>query len=60
MCKRIILRTLNRQKQPLEVLCKKSCSQKVLKFHRKTLGVSLEAYGPAALLKRDSDTGVFL
>ena len=44
---------LNKQKQPPEVFCKKRCSKKFRKIHRKT---------PVAesLFKRDPGTGVFL
>ena len=46
-----------KQKQPLEVFCKKMFL-KIRKFHR-TPPV-LQTFRPVTLLKRDSDTGVLL
>ena len=54
------------EKQPLEVFCKRSCSQKnFANFKGKHLCwslflIKLQAWTPAALLKRDPNTGAFL
>ena len=50
-------------KQPPELFCKKRCSQKCRKIHRKTplpesLFNKVGGLRPATLLKRDSGTGV--
>ena len=54
------LKGQNRQKQPLEVFCKKRCSSKFRKFHRKTSVLKSLFNRPVTLLKIDSNTGVFL
>ena len=53
----LILYLLNNHKQPLEVFYRKSCSKENI-----CVGISclLEAFSPATLLKRDSNTRVFL
>ena len=50
------------QKQPPEVFCKKDCSQKFRKIHRKTTVPEPLLIGlrTATLSKRNSGTGVFL
>ena len=55
----------SRQKQPLEVFYKKSCSNRFLKIHRKTpvpqpLFNSIAGLRPGTLLKKDFDLSVFL
>ena len=52
-------------KQALNVFSKERCSKKFCKFQRKHLFwslflIKLQAFKPAHLLKRDSNTGVFL
>ena len=53
------------QKQPPEVFCKKRCSKKFHKIHKKTpvpesLFNKVAGLKPATLLNRGSGTGVFL
>ena len=52
------------QKQPLEVYCKKGVLKNVANFTRKHLCwklllIKLQLWGPATLVKRGSNTGVF-
>ena len=53
------------KKQPSEMFCKKGVLKKFLKFHRKiavleSLFNKVAGLRPATLLKRDSNTAVFL
>ena len=67
---RFLLRTslktgVKPQKQPLELLCKKDVLRNFANFIGKHLCrslflIGLQAFRPAALLKRDSNTDVFL
>ena len=59
------LETLNRQKQPLEIVCKTRCSWKFYKFcwKKSVLKSLLNKVGvlrACNFIKEDSDTGVFL
>ena len=61
----LLCRSLYQQKKPLEVFCKKRCSKKSHQFQKKTPVWSLflkelRAFRSAILLKRDSNTVVFL
>ena len=52
-------------KDPLELFCKKRCSENFCKFHRKTFVlkfflIELLVFRPVTLWKRDSNTGAFL
>ena len=53
------------RKQPLKLLCKKSCFHKFCSFTGKQLCwspvfIELQTFRPAALLKRDSNTDILL
>ena len=64
---KIRTRSVEKQKQPLNMICRKTSPWKICKFHRKSRKhlwwslflIKLQSFRPAILLKGDSNTGVF-